>query len=152
MTGAKDYTLLAKLAIEFGFTSEAQSVIQKGIDAKLLNDPATPRLMGMATSQASADIASFPKQLAAAKAAPSGDALVKLGEELIGQGKAKDAVDLIQQGIAKDKADMTNAQTRLGQAYLAAGEKDQAVRAFNKVQGTPNEMLVAKLWALAARK
>ncbi len=152
MSGAKDYTLLAKLAIEFGFNAEAQSVIQKGIDAKLLTDPSTPRLMGMATSQAQADVASWPKQLAAAKAAPSGDALVKLGEDLIGQGKANDAVGLIQQGIAKDKADMTNAQTRLGQAYLAAGQKDQAVRAFGKVQGTPNEMLVAKLWALAARK
>lgn len=152
MQGAKDYTLLAKLAIEFGFNSEAQAVIQKGIDAKLLIDPSTPRLMNMATSQAAADVASFPKQLAAAKAAPSGDALVKLGEELIGQGKAKDAVDLIQQGIAKDKADQVNAQTRLGQAYLAAGQKDQAIHTFNKIDGTPNEKLIAKLWALAAKK
>jgi tetratricopeptide (TPR) repeat protein len=152
MTGPNDYTLLAKLAIEFGFNSEAQAVIQKGIDAKLLTDPSTPRLMGMASSQASADVASFPKQLAAAKAAPSGDALIKLGEELIGQGKANDAVGLIQQGMAKPNTDMANAQTRLGQAYLAAGQKDQAARAFNKVKGTPNEELVAKLWSLASKK
>ena len=47
---------------------------------------------------------------------------------------------------------MNNAQTRLGQAYIDAGQKDQAVRAFAKVKGTPNEELVAHLWTLYARK
>jgi len=152
LTVAQDYTLLAKLAIEFGLPFEAQAVVQKGIDAKLLTGDSTTRLMNLANTQAAADTAGWAAKLAAAKAAPSGEALIKLGEDLVGQGKAKDAVDLIQQGIAKGKTDMNNAQTRLGQAYIDAGQKDQAVRAFAKVKGTPNEELVAHLWTLYARK
>lgn len=152
LTVAQDYTLLAKLAIEFGLPFEAQAVVQKGVDAKLLSGDSTTRLMNLANAQAAADTAGWAAKLAAAKAAPTGDALIKLGEDLVGQGKAKDAVDLIQQGIAKGKTDMNNAQTRLGQAYIDAGQKDQAVRAFAKVKGTPNEELVAHLWTLYARK
>jgi hypothetical protein len=152
MTAAQDYTLLAKLAIEFGLPFESQAVVQKGVDAKLLTGDSTTRLMNMAKTQSAADQAGWAAKLAAAKAAPSGDALVKLGEDLIGQGKAKDAIDLIQQGIAKGKTDVNNAQTRLGQAYFDAGQKDQAVHAFAKVKGTPNEELIAHLWTLYARK
>jgi len=152
MNGAPDYTLLAKLALEFGYAQEAANVIQKGIDAKLLTDPSTPRLQNMAKTQAAGNAASFGSKLAAAKAAPSGDALIKLGEDLVGQGKAKDAIPLIQAGIAKDKTDMNEAQTRLGMAYLEAGQKDAAIKAFGKVKDDKNAVTIAHLWTLAARK
>jgi tetratricopeptide (TPR) repeat protein len=147
-----DYTMLAKLCIEFGLAQEANSVLQKGIDSKVLNDPSTPRLQNMAKSQAGANAAGLGGKLAAAKAAPNGDALIKLGEDLVGQGKAKDAIDLIQQGIKKDKVDADNAQIRLGQAYLANGQKDAALKAFAQVKDTPNAKTIAHLWTLYARK
>jgi hypothetical protein len=152
MNGAQDYTLLAKLALEFGYAQEAANVIQKGIDAKLLTDPSTPRLQNMAKTQSAANASSFGSKLAAAKAAPSGDALIKLGEDLIGQGKAKDAIPLIQAGIAKDKTDINEAQTRLGMAYLDAGQKADAIKAFAKVKDDKNPVMVAHLWTLLARK
>jgi tetratricopeptide (TPR) repeat protein len=152
INGAPEYTMLAKLALEFGYAQEAANVIQKGIDAKLLTDPSTPRLQNMAKSQAAGNASSFGSKLAAAKAAPTGDALIKLGEDLIGQGKAKDAIGIIQAGIAKDKIDMNEAQTRLGMAYLDAGQKDAAIKAFAKVKDDKNPTMVAHLWTLYARK
>jgi hypothetical protein len=150
--GDKDYSLLAKLALEFGFNGEAQAVLQKGIDAKLLTGDSITRLMNMAKTQAAQGAATWNQRLAAAKAAPTGDDLVKLGEDLTGQGRAKDAIDLVQQGIAKGKGDANNAQMRLGQAYLASGQKGDATRAFGKVKGTPGEEIDARLWTLYARK
>lgn len=148
-----DYTLTAKLCLEFGLASEAQAMIQKGIDAKLLTDTsATPRLMGMAKNQAGTNAAQWNAKLAAAKSSPSGEDLVKLGEDLTGQGKGKDAIALIQQGIAKGKLDLDNANMRLGQAYLGAGQKADAIKAFNQVKGTPNNEKIAHLWVLFARK
>jgi tetratricopeptide (TPR) repeat protein len=152
MNGAQDYTLLAKLAIELGFPAEAMDVQQKGIDAKLLSGDSAARLMAMTKGQIAASQASWAGRLAAAKAAPSGDALIKLGEDLWGQGKASDAIGLIQAGIAKDKTDMNDAQIRLGMAYLGAGQKEAAQRAFAKVKDDPKAVMVAHLWALYARR
>ncbi len=152
INGAGEYTLLAKLALELGMPSEAMAVEQKGVDAKLLTGDSITRLMNMTKQQMGADASGWAGKLAAAKASPNGDALIKLGENLWSQGKAQDAIPLIQAGIAKDKTDVNNAQIRLGQAYLGAGQKDQAARAFNKVKDNPNQVLVAHLWSLYARK
>lgn len=152
MNGAQDYTLLAKLAIELGFPAEAMDVQQKGADAKLLAGDSATRLMNLTKTQIAANQASWASRLAAAKKAPSGDALIKLGEELWSQGKANDAIGLIQAGIAKDKTDLNDAQIRLGMAYLSAGQKDAAQRAFAKVKDEPKAAMIAHLWALYARK
>jgi hypothetical protein len=146
LKGADDYMLLAQLALQMGFGAESQSVIQKGVQAKLLAGDRVNRLLGMAGSQAAANAAK-----AGASANGSGDAMVKLGEDLWGQGKAQDAVKMVQQGIAKGVTDKANAQTRLGQAYLGAGQKDQAVHAFANADGDPKAKVIAHLWEIYAR-
>jgi hypothetical protein len=153
MTGslktADDYMLLAQLALQMGFGSESQAVIKKGMDAKLLSGNRVDRLMGMATGQASANNAGAAKALAG-----NGDALVKYGEDLSSQpGKGPDAVKAVQAGIAKGVTDKANAQTRLGQAYLAAGQKDQAIHAFAAAgaAGDPRAKVIAHLWEIYAR-
>jgi tetratricopeptide (TPR) repeat protein len=156
LNDAGDYVLLAQLALQLGFPSEAQAVLQKGVDAKVIPpSDRTNRLMNLAKTQAAADAANQAKAMAAAQSAPQGDALVKIGEDQIGQGKAKDAIATIQAGLAKPMKDKNNGQIRLGQAYLAAGQKDQAIRAFNAVKATgPNDKsgMIAHLYALAARR
>ena len=47
---------------------------------------------------------------------------------------------------------MNEAQIRLGMAYLGAGQKDAAQRAFAKVKDDPKAVMVAHLWALYARR
>jgi hypothetical protein len=108
--------------------------------------------MGMTKAQVAENQASWGKRLAEAKAAPTGDPLIRLGEELWGQGKAKEAIDLIQQGIKKDKVDMNNAQIRLGMALLGAGQKADAIHAFGKVKDDPRWVTIARIWTLYARK
>ena len=106
----------------------------------------------MAKTQASANAANAGKNQAAANSAKSGDALVKLGEDQWGSGKAPDAVKSVQAGIDKGVTDKDNAETRLGVAYLGAGQKDAAVHAFGTVKGTPNAQMIAHLWTLYAKK
>jgi hypothetical protein len=152
ITTKDDYILLAQLALQLGNAAEAQSVMEKGVAAKVLTDDRSARLLALAKTQAAANAANEAKTLAAANAQPLGDALVKLGEDQIGRGNAKGAVATIQAGLKKPLKDANNGQIRLGQAYLAAGQKGDAVDAFAKVKEPPHDAIVAHLWSLAARR
>ncbi|MGH8324455.1 MAG: hypothetical protein ACRETD_11760, partial [Steroidobacteraceae bacterium] len=118
MTGtlvkADDYMLLAQLGLQLGFAAEAQSVIQKGIDAKVLSGDRVNRLLKLAQTTAAGNAANVQGIMAHG----NGDALVKLGEDAWGQGRFQDAVNLIQSGIKKGVTNSANAQIRLGLAYL----------------------------------
>ena len=152
LTGAAatkdDYISLAQFALQFGMAAEAQGVMEKG--AKVLTDDRSQRLMARAKQDAAAQAASEAKDLAAAKAAPQGDDQVKIGERMIGEGKAKDAIAVIQDALKKPLKDANNGQIRLGQAYLAAGQKKDAQTAFSKVKAPEKDAMVAHLWFLAA--
>ncbi len=151
MAGKDDYFTLATLAIQFGFSSEAQSVIQKGMQQKLLTDDRSNRLLNRAKQDLQADLANLPRTVQAANAAKNGDPLVKLGEDYCGMGRYKDAVDAIEAGLKRGVSDPDNAQIRLGQALYGAGQKDAALRAFAKASGSPNAQMTAHLWSLYVR-
>jgi hypothetical protein len=143
-----DYTTLSKLALQLHFAAESQAVLEKAIAVKAINaDDRNNRLLSMAKGQAGADAAGQAKALAAAK----GDDKVQIGEDQIGQGKPKDAIATIKSGIDTGPKDMGNAQLRLGTAYLAAGQKADAIKTFNGVKGDDNVMMVAHLYALYAK-
>jgi hypothetical protein len=150
ITKADDYNLLAQLALQLGFAAEAQAVVQKGIDAKILAGDRSVRLLTMAKGQAATNAANNQKALAAANAASSGDALVKLGEDAWGQGRFPDALSLIQSGMKKGVTDNDNALIRLGMAYLSAGQRDQAARSFDKADGDAKQKIIAHLWSIYA--
>ena len=152
ISGKDEYTLLAQLALQLGFAAEAESVMEKAQAAKILTDDRTNKLLALAKSQAGADVANAAKTLAAANAAAQGDALVKIGEDQIGQGKPKDAIATIQAGMKKPLTDKDNAAVRLGMAYLYAGQKGDAVKAFDSIKGsTGNAAMIAHLWSIYAR-
>jgi hypothetical protein len=145
-----DYVQLGQYALQFHLAAEAQAAMEKGVAAKLLTDDRSMRLLATAKQMAAANLAGEPKTLAAANAAPQGDDLVALGENMIGEGKAKDAIGVIQNGMKKPLKDAANAQIRLGQAYLAAGQKGDASAAFDKVKTPEKDAMIAHLWSLAA--
>ncbi|HKX65077.1 MAG TPA: hypothetical protein VJM78_07180 [Rhizomicrobium sp.] len=151
MSGKDDYISLAQFALQFKLAAEAQAAMDKGVAAKILNDDRSMRLLASAKAQAAANSAAAGKTLAAANAAPQGDDLVAVGENMIGEGKAKDAIAVIQSGMKKPLKDANNAQIRLGQAYLAAGQKAEARAAFAKVKTPEKDAMIAHLWTLAAR-
>jgi len=152
LQGKEEYTLLAQLALQLGNAAEAQTYIEKGIAAKVLTDDRSQKLLALAKQQAAANAANEAKALAAAKGAAQGDDLVKVGENMIGEGKAKDAIAVIQEGLKKPLKDAANGQIRLGQAYLAAGQKAEAKAAFAKVKAPEKDAMVAHLWFLAASR
>jgi len=151
MSGKDDYIALGQFALQFKCAAEAQAAMEKGVAAKALTDDRSLRLLGVIKAQAAANLANEAKALAAANAAPQGDDLVALGENMIGEGKAKDAIGVIQNGMKKPLKDANNAQLRLGQAYLAAGQKAEAKAAFGKVKTPEKDAMIAHLWTLAAR-
>ena len=151
LTGDSDYFLLATLAIQLGFPSEAINVVNKGFQIKVLSGDRANRLMGLAKASLANDLGSLPKTVAAANKAKNGDLLVKLGEDYCGMGRYPDAVAAVQAGIAKGVSDNDNAETRLGQALFGAGQKEAALKAFAKAKATPNGEMIARLWSLYVR-
>jgi len=144
-----DFMTAAEMALEFGSSAEAANIVQKGIDAKVLSGDRVTKLLNTAKAQAAKDAPNYQKNLAAAQKAKSGDDLVKLGEQLVGAGRAQDAIGVIQQGIQKGPTDKDSAQIQLGLAYLAAGQKPAALSAFNAVsKENANDAMIAHLWAI----
>jgi tetratricopeptide repeat protein len=146
---AEDYETSAELAIEFKSSTEAQTIVQKGLDAKILSGARDLRLLATAKAQAAADVAALPRTTAAANTAKTGDALVGLGEAYWGMSRYQDAVNAVQAGIKKGVADKDDAQLRLGMAYYGAGQKADAAAAFNAVpKGDDGIAIVAHIWTL----
>lgn len=150
MTGADDYFTLAQLDLQFGFASEAVAVINKGMQAKVLVDGRAQRLLDLAKKNLAGDMAGLAARAKAAQTAKNGDDLIRLGEDYCGMSRYKDAVDAIQAGIKKGVTDQDNADIRLGQALLGAGQKEAALKAFAKPT-TDNGKLVGHLWTLYAK-
>ncbi|MDE2184310.1 MAG: hypothetical protein KGJ78_14920 [Alphaproteobacteria bacterium] len=151
MTKADDYFTLAQLLLAAHLPNEALNVIQKGVQAHILVDQRSQRLLALAKQSVAGDLASLSKTAAAAKASKTGDELVKLGEDYCGMGKYAEAIAAIVDGIKKGVKDPDNAQVRLAQAYNGAGQKPAALNALAKADKTPNGKMVARLWSLYIR-
>lgn len=149
MQGENDYTLLAKLALQFNVPNEAKTVLTKAFQAKILSGERNQRLMDVATAAAAKDQAALPRMEAQAAAAPDGEADIKLGEDYVAWGRPADAVRVIQRGIKKDKLkDPEEAKVRLGYAFLMSGNRAEAQRAFNSVARSSPHYGVARAWAI----
>jgi hypothetical protein len=152
MRNAEDYELLTQLALQLHFPAEALAAAQKGFSVKLLQGERDMRLLNLAQTQAQKDTANLPNLQKQANASKTGDGLVSYGENLWGRGQYDDALNAIQAGIKKgglSKAD--EAQISLGIAQLSAGHKDDALKTFGAVKGTPAAETVAHLWSVYAK-
>lgn len=154
--GADDITLHVQMALQLKNAAEGKALLEKSLaDKSLPTNDRNNRLLKLANDRVNENNAGAAKALAAAQSAKEGDALVAIGEDMIGQGKAKEAIAVIQQGIDKKPKDLANAQIRLGTAYLAAGQKPQALRAFQTAvaaKGDEKTTMVAQLYATYARR
>ena len=152
MTKADEYMTLAQLLIAARLPSEARAIVEKGMAAKVMVDARAQRLYGLTKQNQAADLAGLGKTAAAAQKAPTGDDLVKLGENYTGMGKFPEAIQAIQAGIGKGVKDPDNAQVRLAVAYFGAKQKPQALSALAKANKTPNGEMVARLWSIYIRQ
>jgi tetratricopeptide (TPR) repeat protein len=150
MKGESDYETATEIAIQLGSPTEAVTFATKGVDAK---SPRGARLIALAKAQAATDAAALPKAVAAANAAKSGDANLKLGEDYWGMGRYQDAVTAIKAAIAKGVSTPDEAQIRLAMAYIGLKDRSSALHALAQVSKTApaHTQTVAKLWSIYAR-
>lgn len=153
MKTASDYQTAAEIAIQLGFPAEGAAIAQKGLDLKLIDANRGQRLLTLAKQAAAADAANLPKTIAAASAAKTGDASVKLGEDYWSQGRYKEAVEAIKAGIGKGVSNPDEAQIRLGMAYIGLRDRDAALHALNSVSKSAPQhtRTIARLWSIYAR-
>lgn len=143
-----DYINMAQLDLQLGFPQEAVAVMDKGAAAGLLNDDRSKKLAALAKQQAGTVAAG---QAAAVTAAKDGDALIKIAEQQVGAGNAKDAVTTAKNGIAKGAKDKDQANIVLGWAQVASGAGADAVKTLTAAKaGDGNGPMIAGLYAVYA--
>jgi tetratricopeptide (TPR) repeat protein len=160
---AEDYKEYAQLALEERLAGEAQSVLEQGFTNKAFVDErqvsVNQRLLEAAKKQAAVEKAGLAKEEAAAKAAKTGDADVKLGAQYLSFGDSAKAVEALQRGITKGslgQGEEPNVQAQradeaailLGIAQLRNNNKAEAAKAFRSVKRDPTMTRIAKLWLL----
>jgi len=142
----------ASVAIRRGFPGEAVRYLDKGKSSGVLvqagDQTKGKDLRDDAERLAAADRKSLPQFEKEAAAAKAGEADVKLGETYLSYDQPAKAVEVIQRGIGKGGVkNLDEAELALGRAYLQAGNKADAAKAFAQVT-SPEFAQLAKLWAI----
>lgn len=149
------YFEMAQLAIDAGVPSEAQQILETGLqngalktDDKLEHGR-IERLLNMAKQRTTADRASLEQLAQEGAKAAQGQVDVGLGQDYLGYGRYDDAIAALKRGIGKGGVtDIDAAQLSLGRAYLEKGQKDQARQAFKAVDNKSKWSELAQLWEL----
>ena len=142
-----DYINMAQLDLQLGFPAEGAAVMDKGAAAGLLNDDRSKKLSALAKSQADQVAAGQAAALAGAK---DGDAVIKIAEQQVGAGNAKDAVTTAKSAMAKSPKDKDQAAIVLGWAQVASGSGADAVKTLQADKGDGNGPMIAHLYSVYA--
>ena len=144
LTDAADYNFYATVAAGQNNFGEAQSVIDQGVAAKLV-DPASADFHDVVVTLKTKPIATEGALMAAAKTAPAGSTLIGIGDRMYGIGQYAMAADIYRQALAKG-ADKDLANLHLGMALARAGDKAGATAALNAAGGAQAD--IAKYWLI----
>ena len=157
LANAAQYTAMAQLALRIGAPAEAKRILDKGFAAGVLGsgpDAAEQKkLRDTATKQAADDEKIFAQNVKAAAAAKDGSGLLSTGYAMVCAGHYEQGIALMEQGIQKGGISRPEeAKLHLAIAYLAAGQKANAITAFKSVQGTDHTADLARLWLIHAQR
>ena len=145
LTTPGDYALFVEAAADQMNFNEAQSVLNAGIAAKVV-DPAKPQFRDMITVLKKKQIATASDLETAVKSSPTASNLLRIGDRYYGMGNYSKAAEVYRQVAGKSGADTEVANLHLGMALARAGDKAGATAAFNSVKGGRSE--IAKFWLL----
>ena len=156
MNGGDDYLDMATTAITRGSPGDAQHVLQMGTDAgAFTGSKATEaqKLMAEAKRAAATDQTSLPKVEQDANASANGVKNGGAGLAYLGYQQYDKAVDQLSKAVSKGGL-KNEADTRLnlGIAQLKSGHKDDAVKTFQSVHGSPVLERLASLWVIHAKQ
>jgi tetratricopeptide (TPR) repeat protein len=141
-----DFLAMATIDLQNGLPAEAKAILTKGNK--------TGDLLNQANMFLAGDQQVLSALAAEAAKQTNGEIDVKLGESYYTYGRFDEAVAAIQKGIEKGGLkDMTDAQTTLGIALLAAGKKADAVAALDKAAAAGGAGgQVAHVWSLYGKR
>jgi hypothetical protein len=150
---ADEYTELAELALLNGFFTEAKQAMDAGYNAGVLGKGANAAkhkaLRDKATKNAADDAKTITSGDASAAAAKTGQPMVNLGYAYVTMGEFDKGIALIEKGIAKGgMKNAEDAKLRLGEAYVKAGRKPEAIKTFQSVKGNDGLSELARYWVL----
>jgi tetratricopeptide (TPR) repeat protein len=144
-----DYALFTEASAEQQNFNEAQSVIDAGIAAHVV-DPSNAQfreMIGILKNKSKATPADLQ---AAVKMSPTPTNLVRIGDRYYAMGDYSQAADIYRQVLTKSGADKDVANLHLGMALARGGDKAGATAALNAVGGSRAD--IAKLWLLYVQK
>jgi hypothetical protein len=151
-----DYMEFSQLALQAALPAEAKSILDKGYEVGLLGKgdqaPRQQRLRDLIAKSLADSQKARAQYEREALAAAGGDDLVRLGVETVYEGNAEKGLSLIQQGIKKGNLKHAeDAKLALGEAQIAAGQKQRAAQTLRSVEGKDGTADLARLWILEAR-
>lgn len=153
LTSAGDFMVMAELALQAGYPSEAGNIIAAAFKSGAFGSGAEAarqkRLQTLAAKNAADDLKTLAQ--AASEAGASGDdaAMVKVGYDYATTGQIDKGIALMEQGIRKGKLKHADdAKLHLALAYLQADKKAKALQTFKTVQGTDGTAEIARYWLI----
>jgi len=152
-----EYMEMAQLVLQAKAPAEALKIIDKGYKSGALGTgPDAPRHQRL-KDLAEKTLADQNKGIAALEAeytaAKDNDNLVALGYSMVQSGQADKGLKLMESAIkAGGLKYAEEAKLRLGEAYAAAGKKQQAISTLKTVAGKDGTADLARYWIMAINK
>lgn len=152
MSQPDDYTVMASVANQLGYPTEAAHVLQQGMSSgKLSAGQAGPEL-SKARNGAANDERALPDIAAKAEKSKTGEQDAKLAEDYWGYGRYADAETAARRAISKGGLkDPSEGALILGMSLVAQDKDDDAVQTLSQVTGTEGHAKAAHLWSLRAQ-
>ena len=155
MRSGDDYIDMANISMDHGSPGDAQHALQMGTDAGAFTGSKAAdaqKLTAAARKAAATDQASLPKAEQDANASASGVKNAGAGFAYLGYQQYDKAVDQLSKALSKGglKGE-DDTRLNLGIAQLKSGHKDDAVKTFQSVHGSPLLQRLAALWAIHAK-
>ena len=152
LSEATQYVEMAQLALEAGLPAEAKRLVDAGYAAAKLGMGSDAdrhkRLRDLANRQVEEDQKALKPELAGRGA----EALIVTGQWLVSVGQLDKGIAALEMGLGKGGLKRPEeARLHLGQAYLASGNKAQALATFKSVKGADGLADLARLWSILAR-
>jgi tetratricopeptide (TPR) repeat protein len=154
MEECSDYSEMAELAVSGGNPGEAQKVFEAALAANVCTEQREKdritRLLESVKKSAAADMASLPKIEKEAATAKTGDVDAALGNAYLSYGQNDKAIESFGKALAKGGLkNPADVQLTQGVAYVRAGNKSEALKAFRAVKSEdPIYSRLATLWSL----
>ena len=157
MKKPSEFMEMAQLVLQAKAPAEALKVIDKGYKAGALGTGADAERHKRLKDLAEKSMAEQNKGVAALEAeytaAKDNDALVGLGYALVQAGQADKGLKMMEAAIkAGGLRYADEAKLRLGEAYAAAGKKQQAINTLKTVGGKDGAADLARYWIMAINR